>query len=65
MAQGTVKWFNADKGYGFIAPDDGTPDLFVHHSAIKAGGFRCLQETNGSSSPPVRASRGHRPKRST
>src|SRR5215469_4753551 len=44
MAQGTVKWFNADKGYGFIAPDDGTADVFVHHSAIQADGYRSLQE---------------------
>ena len=44
MAQGTVKWFNADKGYGFIAPDDGTADVFVHHTAIQTDGFRSLQE---------------------
>ena len=44
MAQGTVKWFNPDKGYGFIAPDDGTPDVFVHYSAISSGGYRTLEE---------------------
>jgi cold shock protein len=64
MAQGTVKWFNADKGYGFIAPDDGTPDLFVHHSAIKAGGDRDLQETSGSSSPSAASPRARWPRRS-
>jgi cold shock protein len=45
VAQGTVKWFNADKGYGFIAPDDGTPDVFVHKSAIEADGYSGLQDS--------------------
>ena len=44
MAQGTVKWFNDDKGYGFITPDEGRNDLFVHHSGIAGNGFKSLEE---------------------
>jgi cold shock protein len=44
MTQGTVKWFNAEKGYGFIAVDDGSADVFVHYSEIVADGYRSLEE---------------------
>ena len=65
MAQGTVKWFNADKGYGFIAPDDGTDDVFVHHSAIQADGYRSLQENQRVEYTACRGPRARRPSRSS
>jgi CspA family cold shock protein len=59
MSEGTVKWFNSTKGYGFVTPDDGSPDVFVHFSAIEGTGYRELVEgervdfdsTNGQKGP--------------
>jgi CspA family cold shock protein len=57
MPQGTVKWFNDEKGYGFISPDDGGEDLFVHHSGI-AGGFKFLEEGTRVSYESTRGNKG-------
>src|SRR3954465_4077462 len=58
MATGTVKWFNDDKGFGFITPDEGGKDLFVHHSAINANGFRTLAEGARVSYDPEAGDKG-------
>ncbi len=58
MARGTVKWFNEEKGYGFIEPDEGDEDLFVHYTAIEGTGFRSLEEGERVSYEPTRGRKG-------
>ncbi|GEM_PF-151756 len=63
MPQGTVKWSNAEKGFGFIAPDDGTADVFVHHSASKTDGYRPLEENQRVEFTTSRGTKGPRAER--
>lgn len=56
--KGRVKWFNDQKGYGFITPDDGSKDLFVHHTAILAEGFRTLAENDTVEFDTVQSDKG-------
>ncbi len=58
MARGTVRRFNEEKGYGFIAPDDGGEDLFVHYTGIEGEGYRSLQEGERVSYEPTRGRKG-------
>ena len=58
MAQGTVKWFNAEKGFGFIIPDGGGPDVFVHFSAITGTGYRSLEENQKVTYTVTQGSKG-------
>ncbi|MCG5218344.1 cold-shock protein [Streptosporangium sp. KLBMP 9127] len=58
MSEGVVKWFNAEKGFGFIAPDDGSPDVFVHYSAIATSGYRSLEENQRVSFETTRGPKG-------
>ncbi len=58
MARGTVKWFNEEKGYGFISPDGGGEDLFVHYTGIEGTGFRSLTEGERVSYEPARGRKG-------
>lgn len=58
MTVGTVKWFNAEKGFGFIAPEDGSADVFVHFSAIQSQGFKELQENDRVEFETVQGDKG-------
>jgi len=58
MATGTVKWFSDDKGFGFITPEDGSKDLFVHHSGISGSGFKSLAEGAKVSYDPATGPKG-------
>jgi CspA family cold shock protein len=58
MAQGTVKWFNSEKGFGFITPDDGSKDLFVHFSAISGTGYKSLEENQRVEFDAVQGQKG-------
>jgi CspA family cold shock protein len=58
LAQGTVKWFSDEKGYGFITPDDGSKDLFVHFSNIVGDGFKSLQDGQKVSYEPAEGRKG-------
>jgi CspA family cold shock protein len=58
MATGTVKWFNNDKGYGFITPEDGGKDLFVHHTGIAGEGFKSLPEGARVEYEPTEGAKG-------
>ena len=58
MPQGTVKWYNSERGYGFIEPDDGSEDVFVHFSGIAGGGFRSLEEGEKVSYELTRGEKG-------
>lgn len=58
MAKGTVKWFNGEKGFGFIAPEDGSADLFVHFSAIQGSGYKSLNENDSVEYDAVQGPKG-------